>query len=328
MKISLIGYGYWGKNWARLLSNNSNVEFLSITDLDRSKEIEIKSKYPSTAFHNSVDQVLKEKPDAVIISTPVSTHFQLSKLFLESKINVLCEKPLCETPLEVETLNRISEEQAVTLMVGQIFEFNKAIQKIKDLLDLNYLGDVLYVVSSRCGLGPIRNDVNVISDLATHDISILNYLFADLPIKANVSAHKLFNHSLEDLANISLSYENGMSAHIMVSWVEAQKERILKIVGTKKMLIFDDTSTSEKIKIIDKGVSYIKEDGDFGSFQLSVVDGDVYIPKIENHEPLQLELDHFIECIKEHKRPLTDAFSALNVAKVLDKINQSVLRND
>jgi predicted dehydrogenase len=213
-------------------------------------------------------------------------------------------------------------------MVGHIFEFNKAVLKIKALLSDNFLGDVLYVVSSRCGLGPIRKDVNVISDLATHDISILNFLFNKLPIKASASAQKFFNNSREDMANITLFYENGMTANIMVSWVEAQKERTLKIVGSKKMLIFDDTNISEKIKIIDKGLSYLKDDGDFGSFQLSVVDGDILIPKVENHEPLQLELDHFIECIETNKKPLTDILSALNVVKVLNQINNSLSNND
>jgi predicted dehydrogenase len=328
MRISLIGYGYWGKNWARILSSNPKIEFLSISDSDSKKEIEVKNKYPKTSFYKDAANVLKDKPDAVIISTPVSTHFNLSKLFLQNNVSVLCEKPLCEKTFELEELGKIIRNKDLILMVGHIFEFNKAVLKIKALLSDNFLGDVLYVVSSRCGLGPIRKDVNVISDLATHDISILNFLFNKLPIKASASAQKFFNNSREDMANITLFYENGMTANIMVSWVEAQKERTLKIVGSKKMLIFDDTNISEKIKIIDKGLSYLKDDGDFGSFQLSVVDGDILIPKVENHEPLQLELDHFIECIETNKKPLTDILSALNVVKVLNQINNSLSNND
>lgn len=327
MKFGLVGFGYWGRNLARVIENNNKIDFVCIAEVDETRQLEIKNTYVNVQIFNNYKDLINQNLDAVIIATPTSTHFEICSFFLKNGINVFCEKPLTLKSSESLELDKISKEKNLVLMVGQIFEYNSVVRSIKNYIKEGFLGDILYINTVRAGLGPIRNDVNVVYDLATHDISILNYILNDLPKKINASGACFLNSNNEDIAYINLEYSNNIRTNIQVSWIEAKKERIIKIVGSKKMLIFDDTHPYEKLKIIDKGISYLNYDGDYGSFQLSNIDGDTYIPRIEYKEPLKVEIDHFLDCIINNTLPLTGAESAFNVIKVIEKIQESIKQN-
>lgn len=322
MKVALIGYGYWGRNLARVINRNPYFKLDIICEKDIDKNPEIALAYPNVKVLNDYSNISNEV-NAVFVSTPTITHFNISSFFLEKKIHVFCEKPLSTNLSEIEALDKLSKKNNCILMVGHIFEFNTIVQKIKKMLDEKELGDLLYISMMRAGLGPVRDDVNVLYDLATHDISILNFWLKSSPIDIKSSSSCFLNIDKEDLFFIILGYDNKLKVNIQVSWIEPQKERIIKIVGTKKMVIFNDTSISSKLKIYETGESYQKLNGDFGAFQLSLNDGDIYIPKIDYGEPLADEIEHFAECISKNLSPLSDVKSAFEVVKILNKIESA-----
>lgn len=316
LRVLLVGFGYWGVNWARVLSTEKRIIFVGVCDNCCEREAAFKLIYPNSSYFINYEDSIKLKIDAVVVSTPVNTHFQISNFFLTNGIHVLCEKPLCERPDQIRTLNSVAQANKKILMAGQIFEYNSALIKVKSILDEGTLGDVLYVQMTRTGVGPVRDDTGVVSDLATHDISILNFLFNCLPEKVDAVAKSCSESKNADIASISLSYSNGLLATIFVSWMDAQKERKIKIVGTKKVLIFDDTKIQSKIKLISK-ISSCPQDNE-----------GVYTPYVSLNEPLRNQLSHFLDCILNDNPVRTGPESALRVALVLQSINTIIESNE
>lgn len=323
VNIGLIGLGYWGPNYVRTLSSIPACNIKWCSDLDESKFGILRNTNIKSAKDYKVmlaDPELK----AVIISTPTSTHYSIAKDCLKAGKHVLVEKPISNTVKQAEELIRIADDKQLVFMVGHTFLFNSGIKKVKDLLDSNQLGNVVYTHAQRTGLGPIRNDVNAMWDLAPHDVSVFIYLLG-MPKRVLAKGRSFHRPDREDVVFMVMEFDDGIIANAHVSWTDPYKIRSLTVVGSKKMVVFDDVS-NEHVKIFDKGVKY--EPGEsHGEFKDIVRDGDVTIPKIETKPPLKSECEHFIECVRSGSKPASSGQDGLNVIKVLKAADKSLETN-
>jgi predicted dehydrogenase len=320
----VIGCGYWGPNLVRNLSQLPVSKVKYCCDLEDKRLSHMKALYPQvTTTKRFQDLVDDPEVEAVAIATPVSTHFPLAKACLEGGKHVLVEKPLAGSIAEAEELNRTAEKQGLVLFAGHTFVYNAAVEKMKALVEAGELGEVFYVSSTRVNLGLFQEDINVIWDLAPHDISILNYILGREPVTVSTFARSYIRPGIEDVAFLVLQYPRGVVAHIHVSWLDPCKIRRTTLVGSKKMLVYDDTSTLEKIRVYDKGVTIQPHYDTFGEFQLAYRFGDIVVPKINDVEPLKMECIHFIECIRRGGSPKSSGRSGLSVVKVVERACES-----
>jgi predicted dehydrogenase len=328
LHFAIIGCGYWGPNFIRILHQMDNVVLKSVCDIHPQQWSLHQAKHPAIHFTVAVDDIVNDSTiDAVVICTPVSTHFELCKKFLVAGKHVLCEKPLSDNVNDCTTLAAVAEQNKKMLMVGHIFEYNSVIQYMKDRLQQGSLGKLHYLQFTRMGLGPVRNDVSVLYDLASHDISLAISFIGHMPIAVTASGSWFIQENIEDVAFIQLEFPNKIMVSINVSWLDPIKQRLIKIVGEREMLLFNDVSISEKLRIVTTGKNYQTSTGDFGGFQLSVKDGEIIIPNIPHPEPLITEIEHFIHAIHTNTAPLTNGAYACNVAKVLDAAQLSMKQN-
>ena len=329
IKVAVIGCGYWGPNLIRNFIQIPESKAEYCCDLDKEKLKRIKSLYPDAKVTRNYQEVLNDPGvEAIAIATPVSTHFGLAKEGLEAGKHVFVEKPLTHTSQEARELIRLARKRGKVLMVGHTFLYTAAVNKLKELIDSGELGDVLYISSQRRNLGLFQDDINVVWDLGTHDISINLYLLNDgleekqCRIVATGQSHFLSEN--EDVAFITLNFADKVVANLHLSWLDPCKIRNMTVVGTEKMVVYDDTETLEKVKIYDKGVLVPNSHNSFGEFQLSYRYGDITIPRLKPEEPLKAELSHFLECIREGKEPLTDGENGYQVVRIIEKINESL----
>jgi len=325
LRFATVGVGYWGPNYVRLLSSTKNISLQTVCDLKQANLDKIKENFPSIHTTTSLDEVAQDKTiDAVIVCTPLKSHYSIVKKLLESGKNVLCEKPLTYTSAESQDLIDVAKKNNVKLAVGQIFEYNSCVQYTKKLLKENVLGDIMYLHFKRTGLGPIRQDVNAMWDLASHDISIALNLLGVNPISVSAFGQSYIQKDVDDVVFINLEFPNKVIVNIHVSWLDPCKVRTATVVGTQKMLVFDDISLSEKIRIYDKGASYQPKSFDYSEFQLSLRDGGISIPNIKYDEPLKTEVMDFIDSIRNNREPYTNGVSGYNVVKVLEACQYSL----
>ncbi len=322
LNIGLVGCGYWGKNYVRIIGENSLVNFMYISDLKG--EPEGLRMSPKTIFVEDYNEMLSDKNlDAVVIATPTSTHYSLTKDFLEYGKHVLVEKPLTPNLGEAEDLCRISKEKGVILMVGEIFRFNSGIQYMKESIQRGDLGEIRYIECRRVGLGPIRTDVSALWDLVSHDIYITRLLAGKNPVSVNCNGIS-HNGYLDDIVALSLNFPEKLFATIYASWEHATKERQIIVGGNKKAIKFDDIQIDNKIIVFDKGVDYQPKTGEYSDFQASIRDGDVYIPKLKIKEPLLMEFNHFIECINNPlEKCNSSGLEGLITVKILEACEKS-----
>jgi predicted dehydrogenase len=328
INIGVIGCGHWGPNHIRNFSNFQNSRVVAVSDLDHKRLNKIKTQYPNVIVEKNYKNILKnDNIDAVVISTPTISHFKITNDSLNHGKHVLCEKPLCFTVKEATKLVELSKTKKLILMVGHVFLFNNGIKEVKKLIDKKNLGNIYYISATRTNLGPIRTDVNSVYDLASHDISIFNFLFDSLPIEVSAVGMSCLQKNIEDVSFISLKYPKNIVANIKVSWLDPKKVRQITLVGNKKMVIWDDLSLAGPITIYDKGV--IKEPyyRDYGEFQLITREGDAFIPKVKMDEPLNAQSRYFLECIENKKIKISDGKFGLDVVKIIDSINRSIQKN-
>lgn len=323
--MAVIGCGQWGPNHVRNFSHLAGSRTLMCADLDthRLKVMKETFRYihPTTDYR----EILRHpKIDGVVISTPTQSHYKLVKESLLAGKDVLCEKPLCTEIKQAEELIRLAQKKKRILMVGHVFLFNAGIQKLKELMSQKTFGKLYYLHSERTNLGPIRSDVNAIWDLAPHDIAIFNYLLNSSPVEVSARGGK-YLQGLEDVAFISLLYPKNILVNIHVSWLDPKKVRQITVVGSKRMLTWDDLDNAMPVRIYDRTVvqHYYET---FGEFYLRAKEGNITIPKIDLYEPLKTQDAHFLDCIIKRKQPLTDAKSALSVLKTLKAIDESLTR--
>lgn len=325
IRIGVVGTGHWGPNHVRTFSSMPATKISAISDLNIDRLNSIGKLYPDIKLVKDYQEILNDKSiDAVIISTPTLTHYEITKNALLAGKHVLVEKPLCKSTSQGQELVKLAEENSLVLMVGQVFLFNNGILKLKEYLEFNDLGKIYCIGSTRTNLGPIRQDVNAVYDLASHDIAIFNFLLGSKPYEVSAVGESFLQKDIEDLAFISMHYPNNVLARVHVSWLDPRKVREITIVGDKKMVVWDDLATIGPIQIFDKGVVREPYYDDYGHFHLLAREGDIVIPKVKLEEPLKNQARYFLSAIKKGKVDVSDGNSGLDVVKVLEAIQQSL----
>jgi len=322
IRIGIIGLGYWGPNLLRNFLTIPNAEIIYGCDINMDSFKNLAKLYPTIKFITNYKEIINDPViDLVAIATPLSSHYKLAKEALDAKKHVLLEKPMTSTSKEARELINLAKRKKRILMVGYTFIYSESVKKIKKLIEKNKLGKVYYYDSSRINLGLIQKDVNVIWDLACHDLSILDYLIKNKPVAIQVFGSKFIGKH-DEIAHIIISYEGNITAHINASWLSPVKIRTILIGGSKKMIVYDDISPNEKIRIYDKTIKYSKSK--ITPFAPAYRSGDIIIPIIEQKESLQNELEHLIYCIMNNQKPLTSGEVGFKILKILEASDLSL----
>ena len=324
VKIGAIGCGYWGPNLIRNFNSLPECEMVICCDKDESRLEKMQSLYDNIKITTDHRDLLADDVDAVCIATPVWTHYPLAMECLNADKHIMVEKPFASSSKECREIIDLAEKKQKVLMVGHTFEYTASVNKIKKIVQSGELGEIFYVNSTRVNLGLFQKDVNVIWDLAPHDISIILYVLGKEPILVNAQGKHHYKKGIEDVALTTLTFDNGTIAFMHNSWLDPNKIRSMVFVGSKKMLVYDDISQNEKIKIYDKGVEVPKYYDTFAEFHFAYRYGDINVPYVEEHEPLKAECSHFIECIKDGKTPRSDGHSGLKVVEIMEAANESL----
>ena len=318
INVGLIGYGYWGPNLARNFNLNPDMNLVSICDFAPDRLKKASTLYPQTNMVDTVDDFYnKNHLDAVAIATPVSAHYDLAKRALQAGKHVWLEKPMTDNVDHAKELTDLALKGNQTLLLDHTFIYTGAVRKIKALIDEGELGELMYYDSTRVNLGLFQQDVDVIWDLAPHDISILDYLMPMKKVAVSATGSCCFTNNMIAKSILSIYMDNDVIAHINTSWVSPVKIRQTLIGGSAKMVLYDDNQPSEKIKVYDKGVKLFETKEDLYRLNVQYRVGDMWAPKIDNLEALALETEHFVDCINNGKQPLTGGPAGLEVVKVL-----------
>lgn len=323
--VAQIGCGYWGPNLLRNFSANRDCQVRWVAEESAERRAYVEQHYPGVRTTASWEEVLAdEQVDAVVIATPAATHYQLAKHALSAGKAVFVEKPLATSVQECEELGRLSASVRRPLMVGHTFLYNAVVRRMKQLMDSGEVGAVFYLYCSRLNLGKVRSDVNAWWNLAPHDISILLYLLdGELPATVSARGMDYIQPGIEDVVFATLTWENRVTAHVHVSWLDPGKTRRVTLVGSRRMLVYDDVS-DDKLCVLDRGVDRIPRLGegmeydDFDRHQILHRSGDIWLPHVESTEPLRTEAAHFLECVRTGNTPLTGPDHARDVVAVLE----------
>ena len=328
LRVMLIGYGYWGKNLLRCLMSEPCIEVVSVCDRDLCVENKVKAVYPGVNFSGDFrEKIFSGQCDAVVISTPVSSHFEIAKFAIEHKKHVLIEKPMCASSVEAETLLNLAKKNNVHLMVDHTYIFHPVVRQIKSLIDSGDLGKVSYLDSRRVNLGLFQPDVDVVWDLGPHDFSIMQYLLDAKPTKINATGYCHVNKGLSDMAYITASLEKDMLAHFSLSWMSPTKRREIFIGGSKRMLVWDDLDNEQPLKIYDSGIT-IKPSSARETLVPSYRDGSIYCPKLLHVEPLFEVIKHFVRVILAQEKPVISGAEGLECVKFLESVSSSINKNE
>lgn len=329
MNIGIIGCGYWGPNLIRNFNAMDSVNVVAVSDLREERLSFISKQFPAVkkVTTNADDILLANDIDAVVLATPVSTHFELGKKALDNKKHLLIEKPFTATTDEAKQLIDIASKNNLRLMVDHTFIYTGAVQKIKEFVTSGELGDLYYFDSVRVNLGLFQHDVNVIWDLAPHDVSIMDYLLSQQPKAISATGVAHFDSKIENIAYISTYYDNNLMGHIHVNWLAPVKVRKTLLSGSKKMIIYDDMEPSEKVKIYNKGVDIVEDKEQIYNLLIQYRTGDMLAPKIDLTEALKYLSQEFIDAINESRSPLTDGESGLRVVTILEAATTSIRNN-
>ena len=326
IRLALVGYGYWGPNYARALNELPDTTVKVICDMQPERLERASSRFPQIETAGDLQEVLRRDDiDAVVVSTPASTHNAVTRLVLESGRHALVEKPLALEVEHCEALGELAERKGRVLMVAHTFLYNPGIQKLRECVRSPGFGRVYYLHSTRTNLGPIRHDVNAIWDLAPHDISIFNFLLDEGPVWVSAIGSRILGNPREDVGFITLGYANNVIGNIHVSWADPNKVREVVVVGSRQRAVFDDLNDLERVRVFEKGVSVGEMDAEsFGEFKLLMRDGDIVSPKIDFTEPLKNQATDFVAAILGKKKPVSDAVTAIQVVQTLKAIDASI----
>jgi predicted dehydrogenase len=325
LNVGIIGCGYWGPNLIRNFVQLSESDVVRVADLDETRLNHMRSLYPKIETTKDYREIIDDPDiDIVAVATPVHTHYRLAKEALAAHKHVLVEKPVAASVSEAEDLVTRAEGNGYRLMVGHTFLYTSAVAKMKEIINSGELGEIYYINSQRLNLGLFQQDINVVWDLGPHDISIILHLLDQVPRSVSAVGASHINPAVEDVAILTMEFSCNLFAFVQSSWLDPDKVRRMTVVGSRKMMVYDDVQATEKIKIYDKRVEKPKHYDTFAEFPYSYKYGDILIPKIDGTEPLRTELQHFIECIKGGKRPLSDGKSGLQVVKILEAAQRSL----
>jgi predicted dehydrogenase len=324
IRIGVIGYGYWGPNIVRNFHAHESSEVVLVCDQSAKCLERLKKAHPSMPFTTDANEVITSPNiDVVAVVTPVCTHFDLAKAALENGKHIFVEKPFTCSVVQAEKLIELADRKGLKIMVDHTFLFTGAVKKIRQLVDDGALGDLYYYDSLRVNLGLFQHDVNVIWDLAPHDLSIMDYLIQAKP-EAVVATGERHLNGVEDVAFITVYFPKHIIAHVNVNWLSPVKVRTTLLGGEKKMLVWNDLEADEKIKVYDKGVSMSTNPGNLHQLLVSYRSGDMWSPQVEAIEALRAETAYFLQCIDKNKTPFNDGVAGLRVVRILEAADRSV----
>jgi len=323
-RVGVIGAGYWGPNLIRNFVEIPHAEVVVVADLREERLAYIRDRYPKVKVTENYHELFSMDLNCIVIATPPASHYKIAKECLEKGHHVLVEKPIALKSEHVEELIAISDKNDLILMTGHTFEYNSAVKMLKDIIDSGEIGDVIYTDSARLNLGLFSPDLNVLWDLAPHDLSIVLFLLGQEPLSASAIGNSSVIKGIHDVVYLNLEFPNNVLSHIHVSWLDPCKVRRVTIVGTKKMVVFNDVEAVEKIRIYDKGVDLPVYTDTFADFQLNYRYGDISIPNIKFSEPLRTECLHFLDCIENHNTPVSCGRKGLEVIKILEAAQRAL----
>lgn len=325
INIGVIGYGYWGPNLVRNFAEIPGAQVTAVSDFKPELLAKVQARYPAIKVTTDSRDLLKDPTiDAIAIATPVSTHFDLALAALKAGKHVLVEKPMTTTSEQALRLIEEAEKRNLVLMVDHTFVYTGAVRKMHDLIVTNQLGDIYYYDSVRVNLGLFQHDVNVIWDLAVHDLSIMNYVLPSQPYAVSATGISHVPGEPENLAYLTLFFEKNLIAHINVNWLAPVKVRRTLIGGSQRMIVYDDLEPSEKVKIYDKGITLNGNSESVYQMLIGYRTGDMWSPKLDMTEALRTEGLHFIDCIVKGDRPITDGEAGLRVVRILEAATLSL----
>ena len=324
VRVAVVGAGAWGINHVRAMSRTAGAELVLVCDASSQARDRARAIAPRARLGADLAEALAAADvDAVVLATPAKHHAAQARMALNAGKHVLVEKPLALDAADAHAVVTAAETHKRTLMVGHLMLFHPAVERLKAMIDNGELGRVFYIYALRVNLGRVRQDENALWSLAPHDVSMIEYLLADAPVSVSARGGVYLQNRIADVVFINLRFASGVTAQIQVSWLDPRKERRLIIVGSQKMVEFDDVHPVEKIRIYDKGVDRPPSFTEYAQF-LSIRNGDIHIPQIPMVEPLERECRHFIDCVAQGKRPLTDGHTALRVVRVLEAAQKSL----
>jgi len=325
LSVGVVGLGYWGPNLARNFNSLPSCQLNALCDLDEGRRKRMHELYPeATLFSDFEEMLAKGDLDAVAVATPVAKHFPVAKAALEAGKHALIEKPMAISSAECRELIELAESRGLTLMVGHTFLYSAPVRMIADIITKGDLGEIRYINSQRLNLGLFQKDINVTWDLAPHDISIVLHLLGEVPTIINCQGNAHITPGIEDVSNVSLRFPSSRFATIQSSWLEPRKVRQMTIVGTRRMIVYDDIEPLEKIRIYDVHVEPPPHYDTFGEFQYSYHYGDSYIPRIQQAEPLKVMCQHFADCIESGEKPLSSGHEGLQLVRILEACSESL----
>jgi predicted dehydrogenase len=325
MKIGIVGCGYWGPNLVRNVMANERCTALAVCDSKLPRLESIKRRFPSVELWSDARAMFADESlDGVMIATPVSSHHALGRAALLAGKHVFIEKPFAASISEAEELVELARSRGRTLMVGHTFLYSPPVRKIKEIIDRGDLGEIYYIASSRVNLGIHQKDVSVLWDLAPHDLAMIFHWLSETPSDVSASGQAFVQPGIPDVAFVNLRFPSGAMANVHVSWLSPSKLRQMTIVGSRKMLVYDDTASAERVKIFDKGVDH-HDPRSFGEFQLSYRTGDIVSPRLDTAEPLAVEAEEFLRCMASGDTPLTDGWNGLEVVRALELADRSLV---
>ena len=324
VRVGVVGFGYWGPNLVRNLDRLGDAELVAACDLSEANLAKMKGLYPGIETTTDLASLLADHDlDAVVVATSAPSHHAIAKQVIAAGLHCYVEKPLTLKSSDAEELVRLADEAGVVLFTGHLMEYHSAVNWIRDYIASGELGDVLYLYAQRLNLGKVRTEENAFWSLAPHDVSIVLYLLGEAPDYVSASGAAYINDGVQDTVFANLHFPSGKVANIHVSWLDPHKVRKFTIVGTKRMLVFDDMEATEKIWIYDKGVGAPTDAMSFGE-DLTLRFGEITVPYIAMKEPLSLEVQHFLDCCMSGETPRSDGRDGLRVVRVLEAVDESM----
>lgn len=323
IRVAVAGLGYWGPNLARNFDRLPGAELAYACDLDEKNRAKAAALFPRTVVTDDLQQALDDDTvAAVVVATSVPTHYELGKRVLQAGKHAFIEKPMTLKAAHAEELVALAAANDRLLMSGHLLEYHPALRTVKELIEAGELGETYYVYSNRLNLGKVRADENALWSLGSHDVYMLNYLTGEDPMEVSAHGECYLQPGVEDVVFGYIRYPSGVVGHMHVSWLDPHKARKVTVVGSEKMVVFDDMESDRKVTIYDKG-AYKAQYESYGEY-ISLRFGDIHIPRIPNDEPLRLECQHFLDCINEGRQPISDGHDGLNVVCVLEAMERSL----
>jgi predicted dehydrogenase len=327
--INCLGIGHWGPNLVKNFATHPETRIGAVCDISQERLALVQRNIPaiSRLSTDPLATIQDAEADAIVIATPVETHYELTKAALEAGKHVLVEKPLCRSAAQAQELIALAKASGKLLCVGHVFLFNNAVRGVRNLIRSGELGRIRYISATRTNLGPFRRDVNALWDLASHDLSIFDYWLGAEPESVAAHGSCFLTPGIEDVVFASLQYPNGVLAAVHASWLNPLKVREITVVGEREMVVFDDMNLTEPLRIYHKSVEVEREpvySDSFGSFRMQVRNGDIIVPNVSGPEPLSAECNHFVDCLLGRAVPLNDGAGALRVLRALEAADQSM----